>query len=72
MLSTFVGNNEYEFSTSDVVKDNKNIKVGVKYDFELEGYWSFIYFCYKRMEKDSRAIGYVYFSNLNIVRRVEI
>lgn len=44
----------------------------MKYDKQLEGYWNFVYFCYKRILGAPTAIGYVYFSNLNIVKRVEI
>jgi hypothetical protein len=38
----------------------------------LEGYWNFIYFGYKRFEEIPKAVGYVYFSNTNDVKRVEM
>jgi len=71
-LAAFVGEGSYQFATYDVETDKKNAFSILNYDFELEGYWNFIYMTYKRTATNSRAIGYVYFSNLNTVKRVEI
>lgn len=38
----------------------------------MEGYWNFIYFCYKRIPTNPKAIGYVFLSNVNVVKRIEI
>ena len=45
---------------------------GVNYEKELEGYWNFVWFNYKRSDKGSRAVGFVLLSNSNVVKRVEI
>lgn len=71
-LAAFVGEGSYSFSTYDFETDKKNLYSTIKYDFELEGYWNFIHMSYKRTATNSRAVAYVYFSNLNTVKRVEI
>ena len=71
-MSAFVGRGEYKFSTYDAVLNKNEITTGIKYDKELEGYWSFVYFCYKRMTTSPKGVGYVYFSNIDVVKRVEI
>jgi hypothetical protein len=71
-MSAFVGRGEYKFSTYDAVLNKNEITTGIKYDKELEGYWSFVYFCYKRMPTSPKGVGYVYFSNIDVVKRVEI
>lgn len=71
VLTSFVGRGNYKFSTHDAVADKTDVSNGIPYDFELEGYWSFVYFGYKRFEKVPRGVGYVYFTNLDVVKRVE-
>lgn len=71
-LAVFVGRNEYQFITYDVNTNNNAIGSGIKYDFELEGYWSFIYFSYKRFPEGPRGVGQVFFTNLGLVKRVEV
>jgi hypothetical protein len=48
MLSTFVKHGTYHFSTYDRVREMPNVYADINYDDQLEGYWNFIYFGYKR------------------------
>lgn len=49
-----------------------NVYADLNYDDQLEGYWNFIYFGYKRFKENPRAVGYVYFGNTQQVKRVEL
>lgn len=71
-MSVFVGRGYYHFSTYDTVRELPNVYANIDYGLELEGYWTFIYFGYKRFYEIPRAVGYVYFSRLREVRRIEI
>lgn len=71
-LGAFVSEGSYSFSTYDYETDKKNVFSNINYDFELEGYWNFVHMAYKRSGNNNIAVAYVYFSNLNTVKRVEI
>ena len=49
-LAVFVGKGFYNFATYDVVREAPNIYANIDYGQELEGYWNFIYFGYKRFQ----------------------
>lgn len=68
----FVGKGYYHYATYDITRDEPNVNANIKYGQELEGYWNFIYFSYKRFPEVSRAVGFTYFSRLKEVKRVEM
>lgn len=72
MLASFISHGSYHFATYDRVRDVPNVYADIKYDDQLEGYWNFVYFCYKRFSDNPRAVGYVYFGNTKDVRRIEM
>lgn len=71
-LAVFVGKGFYHYSTYDITRDLANVYANIDYGEELEGYWNFIYFGYKRFLETPRAVGYTYFSRIKEIRRVEI
>lgn len=72
VLAVFVAKAHYLFSTYDSLRAMPDVFSTVEYRHELEGYWNFLYFGYKRFLELPRAVGYVAFSHSGDVRRVEI
>jgi len=64
VLSVYVGKGYYQYSTYDVARDLALVTGNIDYDQELEGYWNFIYFGYRRTLVEPRAVGYAYLSRL--------
>ena len=62
MLGMWVGKGFYYYSTYDVVRDEENIFANIEYGNDLEGYWNFHYFSYKRTFTEPKAVGFTYFS----------
>lgn len=61
-LATFVGKGYYHYATYDTVRELTNVYANIDYNNELEGYWNFVYFGYKRFAESPRAVGYTFFS----------